>query len=132
MRRWLALGVVVVGVAWGPYLYSELTQRPRKQSEAPEPLQLTAASEAASAQESQLSAATNRAPDSHGGVARRAPAPPAADAPSPAAAPAPAAATPPSHSEVARREPEPPPPPSAAALPAAYSGEALPQRFRRV
>ena len=27
MRRWLALGVAVVGMAWGPYLYTELSPR---------------------------------------------------------------------------------------------------------
>jgi hypothetical protein len=28
MRRWIALGVAGLGVAWGPYVYSELTRRP--------------------------------------------------------------------------------------------------------
>jgi hypothetical protein len=28
MRRWIALGVAGLGVAWGPYVYSELSRRP--------------------------------------------------------------------------------------------------------
>jgi hypothetical protein len=28
MRRWIALGVVALALAWGPYLYSELARRP--------------------------------------------------------------------------------------------------------
>jgi hypothetical protein len=30
MRRWLALGVVGLGVAWGPYVYSELARQPAR------------------------------------------------------------------------------------------------------
>jgi hypothetical protein len=63
MRRWIALGLGAAGIAWGPYLYSELTRKPTElgaaQPAAAElALESPPPSAAAPPRENQLSAAT--------------------------------------------------------------------------
>jgi hypothetical protein len=48
MRRWLALGIAGLGVAWGPYVYSELTRRPFGPQQASQATPLLAAESTAS------------------------------------------------------------------------------------
>jgi hypothetical protein len=62
MRRWIALGLGAAGIAWGPYLYSELTRKPTELG-APQPPAAELArdsppSAADPPSENQLSAAT--------------------------------------------------------------------------
>jgi hypothetical protein len=72
MRRWIALGVVALALAWGPYLYSELARRPASAPSA-KPLVTTslfdqpredepAAASGTAKLESQAAAATEPAP----------------------------------------------------------------------
>jgi hypothetical protein len=78
MRHWLAIGVAGLGIAWGPFLYSEWARKPLKSKDTPVPT---------ASPESQLSAATEAEPKPQL-VAAAAPVPaplPAAAAPDPEA-----------------------------------------------
>ena len=117
MRRWLALGVAAVGVAWTPFLISEWVRQPAKTR-----ADLPAPTSSANENESQLSAATAEAAP--------VPKPLAAPKPEPAAPTAPqpiAAAEPSAKAEVPQPQQAPGP-----SEPAAESGEARTRDFRNV